>query len=177
MPDDDKQTFDRNFEILYEEYFSYLVNYLSTIIPDFNKAEDIVHDVFIKMYKNRRLPQGDFLKCKNYMIKAARNMAIDHIRKERREEQKFLKSILEWSDDDSLSDVGNIVIEGCIVSTVNDVLSDFPERNRKIFYESMVENRCVKDLSVRDDLSRYRIKRIESEISYVLRERLKVYLK
>lgn len=178
MPDEEKQIFDREFKRLYEKYFSFLVKYLSVIVHDFSIAEDIAHDVFLRMYKNRKIPPYDDSRCKSYMARSVKNMAIDYLRKQSKDELKVKKIIPEWNGKiDHLFDVENIVIEGCIISTVNDVLSDFPERNRKIFYESVIENRCLSDISSKAKLSRYRIKKIETEISYKLREKLKEYLK
>ena len=62
MPDIEKQIFDREFEKLYEKYYCFLVKYLSGIVHDFDMAEDIAHDVFIRMYKKRGLFFGRQLK-------------------------------------------------------------------------------------------------------------------
>ncbi|HOP63891.1 MAG TPA: sigma-70 family RNA polymerase sigma factor [Spirochaetota bacterium] len=173
----EKQKFDREFEKLYEEYFSYLVKYLLTIVHDFSSAEDIAHDVFLRIYKNRKIPPSDLARCKSYMIKSAKNMAIDYLRKQKRDERKMRRVIPEWDEKTDLSDnIENIVIEGCIISTVNEVLSDFPERNRKIFIEGVIENRCLNNLSAKGGLSRYKVRRIQTEIVYRLKEKLKDYL-
>lgn len=176
MSVNEKQTFDREFIRLYDEYFSFIVKYLLAIVDDFNSAEDIAHDVFFRMYKNRKIPPADTAMCKSYMKKSAKNMAIDYLRKQKRDELKIKKIIPEWNEKNSQSDLENIIIEGFIVSTVNDVLLDFPERNRKIFFESVIESKSLNDISSRGDLSRYRVKRIEKEIVYRLREKLKDYL-
>lgn len=177
MQDYEKQIFDREFKILYEKYYSFLVRYLSAIVHDFSSAEDIAHDVFFRIYKNRKIPPNDDSRCKSYMIRSVKNMAIDYLRKQRKDELKIKKIIPEWNGKiDQSFDAENMLIGGCIISTVNDVLSDFPERNRKIFYESVIENKSMNEISSKGRLSRYKIKKIEEEIGYRLREKLKEYL-
>lgn len=178
MPDIEKQTFDKEFERLYEKYFCYVVKYLSGIVYDFDIAEDIAHDVFVRMYKNKKIPMLDDPGCKSYMIRSVKNMAIDYLRKQKRDELKVQKIIPEWDGIiDQSFDVERIVIEECILSTVSDVLSDFPEKKRRIFRESIIENRCHREVSLNGSLSRYKVKKIEAEIFQRLREKLKEYLK
>lgn len=177
MSANEKMNFDRDFENLYKDYFLYLVNYLSAMVHDFTIAEDITHDVFLRIYKNRKVPPSDRQKCRSYMMRSAKNMAIDHLRRQKRDELKIQKLIPEWDGSiDQSFDVENIHIEGSIISTVHDVLSDFPERNRTIFFESVIENKKLNDISSRGKLSRYKVKKIEKEIFCRLKQKLKEYL-
>lgn len=178
MPDIDKQTFDREFEKLYEKYYCFLVKYLSGIVHDFDMAEDIAHDVFIRMYKNKKIPMLEEPRCKNYMIRSVKNMAIDYLRKQKRDELNIRKNIPVWDGEINQSfDVERIVIEGCILSTVSDVLSGFPERKSRIFREIIIESRCHREVSLNGGLSRYKVKKIEAEICRELKNKLKEYLK
>jgi len=178
MPEITKQTFDEEFERLYDKYFCFLVKYLSGIVHDFGMAEDIAHDVFIKMYKNKKIPAITDPGCKSYMIRSVKNMAIDYLRKQKRDELKVKSLIPEWDQEiDSSCDIENIVIHGCILSTVSDVLSGFPERKRKIFRESVIENRCHREVFLNGGISRYKVKRIEAEVYSELKDKLKEYLK
>jgi len=178
MPDIKKQTFDREFEKLYEKYYCYLVKYLSGIVHDFDMAEDIAHDVFVRMYKNKKIPMPDDPRCKSYMIRSVKNMAIDYLRKQKRDELNVKKIIPVWDGEiDHSFNVESIVLDGCILSTVSDVLGDFPERKSRIFRESVIENRCHREVSLNGGLSRYKVKKIEAEIYQRLREKLKEYMK
>jgi RNA polymerase sigma-70 factor (ECF subfamily) len=178
MPDIDKQTFDRDFEKLYGKYYSFLVKYLSGIVHDFDMAEDIAHDVFIRMYKNKQIPMPDDSRCKSYMIRSVKNMAIDYLRKQKRDELNARKNIPVWDGEINHSfDVEKIVIEGCILSTVSDVLSGFSERKSRIFRESVLEDRSYSEVCSGGGLSRYKVKKIETEIYRELKKKLKEYLK
>ncbi len=177
MAENDRNSFEKDFISLYEEYFAYLVKYLIPIIHDFGIAEDIAHDVFLRIYKNRIVTPSDRTCCRVYMTKAAKNMAIDYLRKQAREELKIRKIIPEWDGViDQSFDVENTIIEGCIISTINDVLCDFPERNREIFFERVLEEKSIRNVSSKSNLSRHKINKIEKEILCRLKEKLREYI-
>jgi RNA polymerase sigma-70 factor (ECF subfamily) len=72
--------FDAIFSNLYSKYYSFLFSYIFSIIHDPDITEDLVHDIFLRLYRLRNL-ETDSLKIRNYLKKAARNIAIDYLRK------------------------------------------------------------------------------------------------
>ena len=72
------------------------------------------------------------------------------------------------------SEIENCYICGEIVSTVEDVLHDFPERTRKIFIE-MVEGKKLIDVSDDLSISRYMTKKDYEKVCRAMRERLRIY--
>jgi RNA polymerase sigma factor (sigma-70 family) len=112
------------------------------------------------------------------MIRSVKNMAIDYLRKQKRDEMNIRKNIPIWDGEiNQLFDVERIVVEGCVLSTVSDVLSSFPERKSRIFRENIIENKSHAEVSLNEGLSRYKIKKIETEIYQELKNKLKEYLK
>lgn len=70
---------------IYEEYISFIYHVVLDIVKNRENAEDITSEFFIKLWDRSdgyRPGSGH----KGYMATIARNMAIDHIRKYRREE-------------------------------------------------------------------------------------------
>jgi len=70
----------------------------------------------------------------------------------------------------------NSIIEGEVISTVQDVLEDFSERSKKIFISRIFENKTRRQVSEEEKISPHLIKRIETEILYILRKKLRHYL-
>ncbi|MCR5301738.1 MAG: sigma-70 family RNA polymerase sigma factor [Lachnospiraceae bacterium] len=70
---------------IYEEYVSFIYHVVLDIVKTKENAEDITSDFFIKLWDR---PDGyrPGTGHKGYMATIARNMAIDHIRKYKREE-------------------------------------------------------------------------------------------
>lgn len=169
-------SFDKLFEKIYREHFSFLVKYLNLIVRDFNIAQDLAHDIFLRIFKTKNpVVNGDNIR--NYLKKAAKNMAIDHLRKKAREESKTKRLIPDQGEygEAFYQSLESSVIEGEVIFTVQDVLEKFSESSRKIFIARMVENKTRKQVSEEDGISSFIIKRIEKEILFKLRERLKEY--
>jgi RNA polymerase sigma-70 factor (ECF subfamily) len=169
--------FDLFFEEIYSKYYPFLVRYLYRLVHDIGLAEDFAHDIFLRIYKSRRtVVAGISPKC--YLKISAKNIAVDHFRQTAREEAKNKKIIPELKefDESFYFDIENIVIEGEVLSTVNDVLEEYSERNRKIFVARIMENKTRRQVSEAEKISPYNIKKIEDAILCKLREKLKHYL-
>lgn len=92
-----KNSDQKAFEEIYKRYSNYVKLTVAKIIKDPLDAEELVQDVFVKIYKF--LDQYKKDKSFGYWIaKIAKNTAIDHIRTKNREE-----TILSTDDDNGIS--------------------------------------------------------------------------
>ena len=169
--------FDEEFVALYREYREHIVKYLSTIIYDSNCVEDLAQDIFVRIYKNGIIPPEGSMFRRNYMLKSARNMAIDYLRKKRIEELRFEKMLPELICNERTvkNDVFNTVIRNFMASRVNEVLAEFPEKKKKIFVDILIDKKKLCDVSGNEELSKYKIRKIELEIFNRLKQQLKDY--
>jgi len=172
-----KSGFDQYFIITYRNNYERVVRYLENMTGDFSLAEDLAHELFTRFYKNRIFVEGDERKTRNYMIKSARNIAIDHQRKQRRINENFRLSVplIEDTGEAFNTELENMVIEGEIISTVHETLLEFPERSRRVFLDIVLEGKNIKLMSSEQKISRYYIKKTYREICSRLYEKLKVY--
>lgn len=170
-------TFDEAFVEVYDKYHIYLLKYLLLLVHDFDVAEDLTQDIFIRIYNSRNSEiTGE--KFRNYIKKAARNIAIDNARKSAREEGRNKRMIPEIKElnDNFYSSLEDSFIDGEILSTVNDVLEKYSEINKKVFISRIIENKTRRQVSAEENIPPYKIKKIENEIFYELREKLKHFL-
>lgn len=65
-------------ENAFNEYGGIMLNYIKTIVGDVHQAEDVIQNVFIKLWK---IKVQEISNAKAYMISAARNEALTYIRK------------------------------------------------------------------------------------------------
>ena len=170
--------FDEVFIEIYNNNYSYVYKYLIILVHDHDIAQDLSHDIFLRIYKSRNseLTGGNI---RNYLKKSAQNIAIDHLRQMAREEarsKKLIPEIKEY-DDTFYLNLENSIIEGEVISTVNDVLEDFSEKSRKIFIARIFENKTRKQVSEDEKISSYTVKKIENEILHILRIKLKHFFK
>ena len=87
---------------IYEEYNAFIYHVILDVVGTRETAEDITSDFFIKLWeKAGQYKPGNG--HRGYLATIARNMAIDHIRKYRKEERKnewipVLCDARSWSD-------------------------------------------------------------------------------
>ncbi len=169
--------FDPLFINIYNQNYNYLVNYLYLLVYDLGIAEDLAHDIFLRVYKSKN-SEITGIKLRNYLKKSARNIAVDHLRRISRDEIKFQKIIPEIREFDEAFyfNLENCIIEGEVLSTVQDVLEEYSKKNRQIFISRIMDNKTRRQVSLEEDISPHSIKKIESEILYVLRKKLRHYL-
>ena len=67
------------FEILFKQYYEPLCNFVFGMVKDYDASEDVIQELFVKFWEKRNeLP--DDLSIKAYMYRAARNLALNHLR-------------------------------------------------------------------------------------------------
>lgn len=92
------------FEKIYRELSTPVYTVIFRIIGDVHLSEDILQDVFLKLYRTPISP--DVRKPRAYLFKTAHNMAVDCLKKQPRDEE--LDTINEWAasfDADSRIDI------------------------------------------------------------------------
>ncbi len=168
--------YDHYFSSVYENNFNRVVKYLMNVVHDFSLAEDLTHDLFIKFYRKRIHFDGNPQKIRNFILKSAKNRALDYLRNERRRHEMYSRHISEIAviDDNFLAEIEDFYICGEIVSTVEDVLLDFPDRTRRIFMD-MVHGKKLIDVCDEQSLTRYMAKRDYEKVCRVMREKLKIF--
>lgn len=107
---------------IYEAYIGYIYSVVFDVLKNRENAEDVSADFFIKLWdiaKSYKAGSGH----KGWMIRIARNMAIDYLRKRKREE---LTDMMEDASSESESDsYGSSIYGGNTSSPVEDeVISD-----------------------------------------------------
>ncbi|HOK93776.1 MAG TPA: sigma-70 family RNA polymerase sigma factor [Spirochaetota bacterium] len=167
-----KENFEIQFEAFYKKYFLSVAKYTFSLCKDLYLAEDITHDVFLRIYKNKNIPSGKEEHVKSYMFKAAKNMFIDYHRAQEAERKKEECLILEWKFKEI--DPCSIIIEGEVIATISDVLNSFSPNSREIFYQRFL-GKHRREIAREKNISSYYIKKIEDAIIHKLRTILKKY--
>jgi RNA polymerase sigma-70 factor (ECF subfamily) len=162
------------FDRLYSENRKAVIRFLYRYIPDPGVREEIVQDVFLKVYeRGMDVVPGD-RRSLNLLFTMARNMAIDFLRREKRKARKYREIMLREveMDDRFASRIEDCFIEGEVVATLHDTINSFPEEERRVFIEKNFFNRYGSEISCKYDISPYRIRRIECRINHRIRKRL-----
>ncbi len=123
---------DRAITLLYHHYYQRLYQFALSIVKTKMLAEEVVEDVFIKVWSN---PAG-FAQINNlsvYLFAAVRNQSLNYLQKEERHATHSLaKEQEELQVEQAISPVEYLVLSEMLQS-LNVVVDGLPERCRIIF--------------------------------------------
>jgi RNA polymerase sigma-70 factor (ECF subfamily) len=116
------------YDFLMDTYYKNLCRYAFTLTHDKGKAEDIVQNVFVKIWVNRKNINSHFI-IKNYVYKSVYNQFIDQFRKNKPViylEKKYLEALdlVVENDYENLDELTQLV---------NEEILNLPPKCREIF--------------------------------------------
>ena len=162
-----------DFEKLFKLHYSRLCSYANLFLNDPDAAEDVVQEVFFKLWKNRN-ELSIHTTIKSYLFRAVRNgcmNVIDHISV--REAYKIV------NEEDMKSSEGNMVNETIVSELeqrIRETIDQLPAERRKIFIMSRFDGLKYREIADQLNLS---VKTVENQMYQALRflrERLVDYL-
>jgi len=162
-----------DFEKLFKSHYSQLCSYANLFLNDPDAAEDVVQEVFFKLWKNR----GELTintTIKSYLFRAVRNgcmNVIDHISV--REAYKIV-------NEEDVQDSEKHLIDETVVSEleqrIKETIDLLPVERRKIFIMSRFDGLKYREIAEKLNIS---VKTVENQMYQALRflrERLVDYL-
>lgn len=148
---------ERAYEFLMESFYQKLCGYANTLTNDKSLAEDIVQNVFVKIWVNKKNINPDFT-VKNYLFKSVYNEFIDQYRRNKPViylEKKYLESINLVVENEQ-KDISELIV------LVNKEIENLPPKGRRIFLLSKKEGLSHVEISEYLNIS---IKTIESHMT------------
>ncbi len=132
---------DKTFEEIYKQYYEKVKSYVTSKIGNDNNIEDLVQEVFIRVYKyldSYDSSKGNFY---NFILLNANNVIIDYVRKKKVRENRNSDCDIETIKDDDfdLEEIGEHAEEKQILKSIMDELPDT--------YKEIIELIYIKDLS------------------------------
>ncbi len=166
-----KKSDEKSFEILFKKYYGYLCLYATKIINDDSAAEEIVQDLFVKIWEKRGQLNIE-TSIKNYLFRSVKNLCINYIQHNKtklRYTQKVISEIENnYSDDDSFYEIE-------LSQKIKESINSLPEKRKEIFRLSRQEGLKYHEIAEKLNVS---IKTVETQMSLAiktLRDKLKNY--
>jgi RNA polymerase sigma-70 factor (ECF subfamily) len=158
--ENDKQSLEKLFRKLYTR----LRNYANTIINSREDAEDIVQEVFFKLWNNRA-DLDENKSIQTYLFVCTRNSCLNWLKHKRTESDYARIMALVYTRDPETLTPHESLIADDIESDFYKVLEDLPTQCRKIFELNRFEGLKYHEIATRLNIS---IKTVETQMSRAL---------
>jgi len=156
----------RAYAILFEKYHAPLFRFAETYVCCPGLAEDIVQEVFIKLWENplRRVSKS----LRSYLFLMVRNACIDYLRSVQVEDKKKQKLF----DAQILSDSSDLDIDDNISQKIKDAIEELPEQCREVYQMSVFDGLKYSEISEELNISVSSVKVQVFRAKNSLREKL-----
>jgi len=154
----------RQFETLFRSYYISLVKYAGTVIRDQDTAEEIVQDLFFRLWQNReKLIIESSLN--GYLFRSVHNRCLHHIEHKKVVERHAHEMAFE--SELSTEDPSEVLQYKELQAKIAAILERLPERCGKIFCMNRFEG--LKYSEIADKLS-VSVKTVEANMGKALKE-------
>jgi RNA polymerase sigma-70 factor (family 1) len=147
------------FEAIYNTYAKDIRRFLFYKTQDVDKAEDILQEVFIKLWEN--CSKVDYHKVKSYVYSIANNMFLN--------EKKHEKVVLNFNNNNGKFDTNEspeyILLEKEFMEKLENTISALPEKQREVFLLNRIEKKKYKEIALHLDIS---VKAVEKRMHQAL---------
>ncbi|NUQ13193.1 MAG: RNA polymerase sigma-70 factor [Gemmatimonadaceae bacterium] len=125
---------ERALEIVFRAHYAPMASFVQRYVRSADLAEELVQDVFLKLW-SRREQLAEIETFRTYLFRAARNTALNHLRRVKLERR--------WQEEQSLSEepsssfaADEEASEGEVAAAVQAAIQRLPPRCREIFLMS-----------------------------------------
>ena len=153
---------ERAYALLFDQFYRPLSVFASTYVHDLETAKEIVQDLFVYIYENRK-SLVITTSLKSYLFQSVRNRCLNHI-KHMQLERKHLQQIS--LDQHSTEDLHDKIAETELEHRIFQIVSELQPKCQEIFQMSRV--RGMKNKEIADHLH-ISIRTVETQISNALK--------
>jgi RNA polymerase sigma factor (sigma-70 family) len=169
-----ENNYDENFSRCYALFEGALRFFIRGIVRDSFIAEELVQDVFTRLYERRVELDPRRETTKSFLFTVAKNRTMDYLRRTRCEEKGYQQKLVEEAvlDVQFYENIENAFIEGEVLSTLHDVLNALPDVKRQVFEKRAMHGVRMSVIEKEFGTSPFMIKKIEKEVCEEIRMRV-----
>ncbi len=158
----------KTYRTIFEAYNKRLYSFSLKIVENAFAAEEIVENVFLKLWQKRH-KMDDVKNLKSYLYTMAYNASLDFIKKNK----KFVRFNIEEHDGTVLME--QLILEEEVHYLLFQALDSLPEKCRQVFELSCLEGMKYKDIAEDLQISINTVKSQRARAIDLLRKQLKDY--
>ncbi len=154
---------------LYTSYSRELAIYIFSFVKSNEAAEDILHDLFVKIIKYSENHEIDMSRARALLYKSARNLCIRYIQKHKKVTTSQLEENIEY---DSTKSLETELEERELMKRIHELVDTRDPKSRSIFYMRTELNMQFKEIADTLEISERTAKRRMSLVLMYLSEKL-----
>ena len=152
----------RRFEVFYKKYYRPLFTVAYRYVGRTETAEEIVHDVFINIWK--KAEQLDIqVSMKSYLFRSVVNSSLNHIKKEKTELEKQSAYKLVHDQELEMEPEDADGADEALLKGLEDALALLPEKCKQVMYLSRFGKLKQQEIADQMDIS---IKTVKNHLTY-----------
>lgn len=155
------------YEILFNEYYQILAHFAMKYIPNVEICEDIIHDVFMDIYKHKRTFEN-INSLKSFLYLAIRNSCLNHLDHEKVKE-RYLEETASLQQEEFFLDA---IIEEEVFYLMNKAIKELPPKIQNI-YELSFQGKTNEEIAQIMGISLDSVKSYKKRGKQILKEKLK----
>jgi RNA polymerase sigma-70 factor, ECF subfamily len=152
------------FELLYRKLFVKLCVFSNKFLNDPAVAEEIVQDVFTKIWEGRDEIDPE-ASIKSYLFKIAQNLSINNLRRKKVESKYIEIYKLVYIEQADFSSLESLIARD-LEEDINNSIAKLPQQCRKIFELSRSEGLKYREIA---EIMNISIKTVEAQMSKAFR--------
>jgi RNA polymerase sigma-70 factor, ECF subfamily len=152
------------FESLFRSSYVSLVRYAKTLVKDHDTAEEIVQDLFFRLWKDKEKLKIES-SLNGYLFRSVHNRCLHYIEHKRVVEQHAEE--MSYRQEEIQENPADILHYKELQARIASILEKLPERCGKIFYMSRFEGLKYAEIAEKLSVS---IKTVESNMGRALKE-------
>jgi RNA polymerase sigma-70 factor (ECF subfamily) len=159
MPNNRNICHSKTFEFIYKTYAKDVRRFLFFKTQEIEKAEDLMQDVFVKLWDN--CAKVDYNKVKSYIFSIANNMFLNTVK-----HQKVVHNYKKQNVKESTNESPEfIMLEQEFMTKLETTIANLPDKQREVFLMSRIEKKKYKDIAIQLNIS---VKAVEKRMHQAL---------
>ncbi len=155
------------FDDLFEKYSDKLYRFAMHYLKNENEAEEIVQDVFVKVWENRKKLNTE-LSFKSFIFTIAHNLILKYFRNIAYHQSFVNEQILKKSTE---SNDESRIEYNFVLQEVNKLIEDLPDKKRIIFVKNKIDGLTSTEIAKQLNLSKSTVDNHISEAIKILKSK------
>jgi RNA polymerase sigma-70 factor (ECF subfamily) len=163
LPGWDKHNEEEFFESLFKKWYAVLCPFVYRIVRDKEIAQDLVQDVFVKLWEKRAQIEIT-TSIKSYLFRACMNAALNHQSSRKKYKETNEEAVVHSLSDSAATD--DALHSGELEKRINEAIESLPPACKNVFILSRFEELSYKEIAETLQIS---IKTVENQMGKALK--------